>query len=92
MNNGQYANSLKTLEGMTILPFEGSSQGRVVFEQACLFLSIDLIQKKRYGEAIKMIEKSKEWPEKLGVGKPYEFDTRMQDYLLIYCLKKLNRA
>ena len=39
-----------------------------------------------------MIEKSKEWPENLGVGKPYQFDTRMQDYLLIYCLKKLDRA
>ena len=43
-------------------------------------------------ETMKMIEKSKEWPENLGVGKLYEFDTRMQDYLLIYCLKKLNRA
>jgi tetratricopeptide (TPR) repeat protein len=92
INNGQYANSLKTLESMTILPFEGSFQGRVVYEQACLFLTIDLIQKKRYKEAIKMIERSKEWPENLGVGKPYEFDIRMQDYLQIFCLKKLNRA
>ncbi len=91
-NNGQYSNSLKILKSMHILPFEGSSQGRVVYEQACLFLSIDLIQKKRYGEAIRMIEKSKAWPENLGVGKPYEVDNRIQDYLEILCLEKMNRA
>ena len=92
MNNGQYAKSLKTLEGMNILPSEGARFGKVIFEQTCLFLSMDLMKKKKYNEAVKMIEKSKEWPEKLGVGKPYEVDTRLQDYLNIYCLEKLNRA
>jgi len=28
------------------------------------------------------LEKSKEWPENIGVGKPYGPDERMQDYLL----------
>ncbi len=91
INNGQYAKSLKTLEGMNILPSEGARLGKVVFEQASLFLSMDLIKNKKYGEAIKMIEKSKEWPETLGVGKPYDVDTRIQDYLKIFCLDKLNR-
>jgi hypothetical protein len=27
----------------------------------------------------------------LGVGKPYEVDTRIQDYLNIFCFEKLNR-
>ncbi|MFC2098888.1 DUF5107 domain-containing protein, partial [Bacteroidota bacterium] len=92
INNGEYAKSLKILEGMNILPSEGARQGKVVFEQACLFLSMDMINKKKYGEAIKMIEKSKEWPENLGVGKPYVVDTRIQDYLNIFCLEKLNRT
>jgi hypothetical protein len=91
INNGQYAKSLKTLEGMNILPSEGSRQGKVIFEQACLFLSIDLIKNKKYAEAMKMIEKSKEWPENLGVGKPYDVETRIQDYLDIFCLEKLKR-
>jgi len=91
INNGQYANSLKTLESMVILPNEGASQGKEVFEQASLFLAMDLIGRKKYSEAIKMIEKSKEWPESLGVGKPYTPDIRIQDYLKIYCLEKLNR-
>jgi len=91
INNGQYAKSLKTLEGMNILPSEGARQGKVVFEQASLFLAMDLIRNKKYGEAIKMIEKSKEWPETLGVGKPYEVETIIQDYLEIFCLDKLKR-
>ncbi len=91
-DNGQYARSIKALEGMHILPFEGASQGKVVFEQACLFLAMDLIRNKRYGEAIKQIKKSKEWPENLGVGKPYDVDTRIQDYLEILCLVKMNRS
>lgn len=91
INNGQYANSLKLLDGMTLLPGEGSSEGKVVFEQASLLMAMELMTKKKYTDAIKMIEKSKEWPERLGVGKPYIVDTRVQDYLNIYCLDKLNR-
>jgi predicted Zn-dependent protease len=92
LNNGQYSGCIKILEGINILPFEGSSQGKVVFEQAYLLLAMDLIQNKKYAEAITKLEKSKEWPENLGAGKPYDPDTRMQDYLEIYCLEKLNRV
>jgi tetratricopeptide (TPR) repeat protein len=91
INNGQYAKSLKLLDGMTILPGEGAREGKVIYEQAALLMSMDLMAKKKYADAIKMIDKSKEWPERLGVGKPYVVDTRIQDYLNIYCLEKLNR-
>jgi tetratricopeptide (TPR) repeat protein len=91
INTGQYALSLRTLEGMTILPNEGSSQGKKVFEQASLFLAMDLITEKKYKQALGMIEKSKEWPENLGVGKPYNVDTRIQDYLSALCLDKMKR-
>ncbi len=91
INNGQYAKSLRTLERMNILPSEGARQGKVMFEQTCLFLTIDLMKNKKYAEAMKMIEKSKEWPENLGVGKPYDVETRIQDYLDIFCLEKLKR-
>ncbi len=91
INNGQYANSLKLLDAMTILPGEGAQEGKVIYEQASLLMSMDLIAKKKYADAIKMIDKSGEYPEHLGVGKPYVVDTRIQDYLSIYCLDKLNR-
>lgn len=92
INNNQYANSLKLLEGMTILPFEGASEGKVVYDQACLFLAMDLMKDRKYANALKMIDKSKQWPENLGVGKPYDVDTRIQDYLNAYCLEKMNKG
>ena len=91
INTSQYTASLKVLESMNILPNEGSSQGKEVFEQACLFQSLELIKKNKYSEAIVMIEKSKEWPENLGVGKPFKPDIRIQDRLEAFCLEKLNR-
>jgi tetratricopeptide (TPR) repeat protein len=92
INNGQYENSLKLLETMNILPFEGASEGKVVYDEACLFLAMEKIKGKKYNDALKMIEKSKLWPEKLGVGKPYDVDTRVQDYLNAYCLDKMNKG
>jgi hypothetical protein len=53
---------------------------------------MDLIKSKKYSNALKMIDKSKEWPEKLGVGKPYDVDIRIQDYLNAYCLEKMNKG
>ncbi len=91
INNGLYSKSLKALEGMNILPNEGASIGKEVYDQSCLFLAADLMKKKRYAETIKMINKSKEWPENLGVGKPFDVDTRIQDYFTVKCLEKLNR-
>lgn len=91
INNGLYSTSLKALESMTILPNEGASIGKDVYEQSALFLALDMMKRKRYSEALKYIEKSKSYPENLGVGKPYESDTRFQDYLKIKCLEKMNR-
>jgi tetratricopeptide (TPR) repeat protein len=92
LNTGDHAACLKILEGIHILPFEGSSQGKVIYEQAYLLLIMDLIRNKKYREAMGMLPKSKEWPENLGVGKPYEPDTRIQDYIEACLLKKLNRS
>ncbi|MBL0745298.1 DUF5107 domain-containing protein [Chryseolinea lacunae] len=91
LHTGNYANSVKVLEGMIILPFEGSSDGKTVYEQAYMLWALELMDKKKFADAIVKIEKSKAWPESLGVGKPYDADTRMQDYAKAYCLKKLNK-
>jgi hypothetical protein len=37
---------------------------------------------KNYKNAIGLLEKAKEWPENIGVGKPYDPDERAQDFLL----------
>jgi len=90
--DGKYSACIKTLDAMHILPNEGSSIGKLVYEQAYLLYALDLIKGEKYGEALKKLDKAREWPEYLGVGMPYEPDNRIQDYLSAYCLKKLNRS
>jgi len=92
LGNDQYEACLKKLGNTHIIPFEGSIQGKYVYEQAYMLLAIDLMNKKKYGEALVKLEKSKAWPENLGAGAPYEPDNRMQDYLEALCLDKLGKT
>ena len=80
---GQYAACASLLKKMEVLPNEGSYAGRAVYRAANLYQAMDLIGKRKYASALKSIEASKEWPENLGVGKPYDdqIDSRLEDYL-----------
>jgi hypothetical protein len=91
LNNDQYEASVNTLKKLYILPFEGSGEGKTVYEQATLLSALELIQYRKYKEALVKIDDSMQWPENLGVGKPYEVDTRIQDYLTAYCFDKLGK-
>ncbi len=92
LNTGDYAACIKILGGLHIIPFEGSSEGKVIFELAWLNEAFSHIKKGKYRTALAELEKSKEWPENLGVGMPYEPDDRIQDFLEAICLNKLNRS
>jgi Tfp pilus assembly protein PilF len=92
LNNHQFDGCIKTLEKTNILPFEGSHQGRYVYEQAHINLAINAINNKKYKDALAKLENSKAWPENLGVGKPYEPDNRIQDYLEAICMDKTGNA
>jgi hypothetical protein len=86
MNNGKYKESIQVLQKLDVLPFEGSGEGHEVYEQVLLLRAVELMEGKNYKEALKNIDLSKEWPERLGEGKPYDVDTRLQDYMTAYCL------
>ena len=49
-----------------------------------------MIQNEKYEEAIELLNKSKQWPENLGVGKPFKPDERIADYLIGFANSKLN--
>ncbi|HQG77310.1 MAG TPA: DUF5107 domain-containing protein [Bacteroidales bacterium] len=87
INNARYSESLKILETITILPYEGAREGHELYELANLSLAVSLIEQGKYDKAIKFIDNSKKWPENLGAGKPYDPDERFQDYLLSFCYK-----
>jgi Tfp pilus assembly protein PilF len=92
IKNKQYAKSVGLLETMNLLPSEGATEGKSVYDEACLQYALDNIRDKKYPVAVKIIDKSRIWPENLGVGKPYDVDVRVQDYLAAYCAGKLNKA
>ena len=56
--------------------------------------AIDALGRKRPKEALAFIDAAGQWPEHLGVGKPYDadIDSRLEQYLTSVCLKDLGRA
>ncbi|MEZ4775128.1 MAG: DUF5107 domain-containing protein [Bacteroidia bacterium] len=91
LNIKDYPAAIRQLEGLNILPFEGASEGRSIYEQALLFGAVSAIQSKNYKQADIYLKKALEWPENLGVGKPYDTDDRIQYYLLGISAQKRNQ-
>jgi hypothetical protein len=91
LNNMKYDECLHVLSKMVAIPFEHSTEGKTIYEQAYLLKTLKDIELKNYEAALKNIEKSKEYPENLGVGKPYIADVRIQDYLQAVIFAKTNQ-
>ena len=80
---GQYQPCISLLSRMQVLPNEGSYAGRAVYREANLYRAMEQLSHKNYKQVVKSVETSQEWPENLGVGKPYDnmIDNRLEDYL-----------
>ena len=78
--------AVRLLEGIVILPNEGSLAGRNIWREANLNCAIQMIKSGQYRAASKQIRMARLWPENLGVGKPYQamVDERMEDLLVWY--------
>lgn len=80
----QYQAAAKVLDALEVLPNEGASEGRTLFEKVYLHWAMKQLQEQRYAEAVKLLKTSLDWPEHLGVGQPYDPETRPQHYLLAH--------
>ncbi|HSH19228.1 MAG TPA: hypothetical protein VLA03_02170, partial [Draconibacterium sp.] len=78
---GKYEESLNILTKTTILPNEGASAGRVTYRQDCIMDAVAKIKNNKNKAALARITQARKWPENLGVGKPYDTDERIEDYL-----------
>ncbi|HSI77500.1 MAG TPA: DUF5107 domain-containing protein [Lunatimonas sp.] len=79
---GQYKQAMGLLDKIHVLPYEGAGEGRTLFETVYLNAAMEDMQAKRWKAAQSKLEKSLEWPENLGVGKPFTSNETVQDYLL----------
>ena len=88
--NKKYSACITLLQKMKVLPNEGATDSRIVWKNANIGNALDLIKTGKYKKALESIARSKEWPENLGVGRPYIVDERMEDFIALQCHKKLN--
>lgn len=70
--NQRYADADKLLSRLTIIPFEGATDGHELFRKAKLMQALEQMRQHNYKKAFVFIREAQAWPENLGVGKPYE--------------------
>ncbi len=85
LNTKHYDEVLRVLSKIQVLPYEHASESRQIYDRAHLALAINALTNKNYAAALGVLQKAKEWPEHIGVGKPYAPDERAIDYLLATC-------
>jgi predicted Zn-dependent protease len=79
----RYAEADAVLEKLTIIPYEGSAEGHALYREAKLMLAIDAMRAAKWDDARRLIAAAREWPERLGAGKPYDadLDERLENWL-----------
>jgi tetratricopeptide (TPR) repeat protein len=89
--NDHYEDCLAILKEITILPHEGARYGHDVYRQACLLYGMEHMKKKDYDAAVEWIGQARLWPENLGVGRPYDVDNRIEDFLEGVCFNRMGK-
>ena len=81
LQSGQYKRCYEFLSDYELLPYEGATEGRNIYHESCIRLAVKELSAGDYNRSIHYAQKAKEWPENLGVGKPYDVDERLDNYL-----------
>ncbi len=91
---GQYRAAVGILVSTNLLPAEGVRQSHILYREANLMLAVERMKAGAFNDALKLIEKAREWPASLGVGQPYpkDIDDRLEDWLSYECYKSLGRS
>jgi len=89
----RYREAVELLSSLSLLPCEGSTEAHSLFRQAHLMLAAEKLQAGKPEEALQFVHTAREWPERLGAGKPYpeELDERLEDWLEYRCLLRSSR-
>ncbi len=91
-DSSRFAECHSILQGLEMLPYEGGWEAHNLFMRSQVMLAIEAMEEEEYQTAYQYLEGSKEYPEHLGTGKPYDADFRMQDYLEWVVLRKVGRT
>ncbi len=74
------------LTQINVLPYEGASEGRVLYQAVKLDLALNELKKGNSSKAASYIQESELWPENLGVGKPFDtqINTAWEDLVMTW--------
>lgn len=90
LSSGKYQECYGVLAKASILPHEGQSDVHELWVECLVSQALRDMKSGAYQDAIRRLEESREYPERLGTGKPGDPDYRSQDYLEFYCYQKLS--
>lgn len=82
-----FEDAISFLENYELLPFEGATIGRDLYNEACVRSAFSALRNGKFKKAILFADKAKLWPQNLGVGRPYDVDERLEDYILATAYK-----
>ena len=89
MASGLYGEAAGIMDGIEALPYEGASEIHGLFVQTRIRLALEKIRARDFTAAVVDLDRSKEYPERLGTGAPFDPDVRLQDALAALCFDKL---
>jgi len=92
--NDRFAETAALLGSVNLLPREGNTDAHSLFREANLALAAGKLKAGAYAEALKLVAAARDWPERLGAGKPYaeDVDERLEDWLAYQCQRRINPA
>ena len=73
--------SIKLLDEIEILPSENSSVSHQIFAEAHVLAGLDALDRDNPGAALDHFDMAVTWPEHLGLGRPYDPEERIEQYL-----------
>jgi len=91
---GRHRDAAAWLDRLEVLPAEGSAEARSLYREAHLMVAVDRLGRGEGREALTHIARAREWPERLGAGKPYpaDVDERLEDWLEAVAFHQLRRG
>ncbi len=89
-SNGKYQECLDALAPLEVLPYEGSWEARDLYSRTHVRIALEKIKNKEWSKALHALNLSREFPEHLGTGKPWQPDERLQDLLAGVCYARMN--
>ena len=74
--------AIEILDAAHVLPSENARESHRLYEQAHTLAALDAIERGAYDVARRYLRAAREWPERMGQGRPYAPEERLVQYLL----------